>query len=261
MCGRYYRKSDKQKIAEAFHATKVDDFPLPPWDYNVAPTTMQPIIRQSRDTAERELVQLRWGLVPFFTKSLAEFKGFSTINARAETLTKSRHLSRPFKKRRCLVPASGFYEWKKLDAKNKQPFGFDLATKQMLAFAGLWDAWFEPPEIGENRYAVAMRGAMLRKEDLTPEKLAEIEASREPRWLQSYTIITTEANELMAPVHNRMPVILHPGDFDRWLDREVTDQPPIDLLRPFPADEMEAFEVSKDVGNVKNNSPELLNSK
>ena len=90
--------------------------------------------------------------------------------------------------------------------------------------------------------------------------------SRSPRprsdhWLQSYTIITTEANELMAPVHNRMPVILHPGDFDRWLDREVTDQPPIDLLRPFPADEMEAFEVSKDVGNVKNNSPELLNSK
>jgi putative SOS response-associated peptidase YedK len=102
---------------------------------------------------------------------------------------------------------------------------------------------------------------MLRKEDLTPEKLAEIEASREPRWLQSYTIITTEANELMAPVHNRMPVILHPRDFDRWLDREVTDQPPIDLLRPFPADEMEAFEVSDDVGNAKNNAPELLNSK
>jgi putative SOS response-associated peptidase YedK len=79
---------------------------------------------------------------------------------------------------------------------------------------------------------------------------------------QSYTIITTEANELIAPVHDRMPVILHPGAYDRWLDRDSDpSRPPIDLLHPFPADEMEAFEVSKDVGNVKNNSPELLNSK
>jgi putative SOS response-associated peptidase YedK len=228
MCGRYYRKSDKQKIAEAFHATRVDDFPLPPWDYNVAPTSMQPIIRQSRDTGERELAQMRWGLVPFFTKDLSSLRAFSTINARAESIAKSATYREPFKKRRCLVPASGFFEWKKLDAKNKQPFAFDLANGKMMAFAGLWDAWKDP---------------------------------KNDQWLQSYTIITTEANELMAPVHNRMPVILHPGNFDRWLDREVSDQPPIDLLRPFPADEMEAFEVSKDVGNVKNNSPELLNSK
>ena len=228
MCGRYYRKADKQKIAEAFHATKVDDFPLPPWDYNVAPTTMQPIIRANRDTAERELAQLRWGLVPFFTKQFSEVKGISTINARAETVAKSPTYREPFKKRRCLVPASGFYEWKKLDAKTKQPFAFDLANGRMLAFAGLWDAWKDPGN---------------------------------GKWLQSYTIITTEANELMAPMHERMPVILHPSDFDRWLSREEMYQPPVDLLRPFPADEMEAFEVSKDVGNVKNNSPELLNSK
>jgi putative SOS response-associated peptidase YedK len=234
MCGRYYRKSDKQKIAEAFHAKKVDDFVLPPWDYNVAPTSMQPIIRQSRDTAERELVSLRWGLVPFFAQDLKAFKGFSTINARAENITTSRTYREPFKKRRCLVPASGFYEWKKIGDpmvkkdRVKIPYAFDLANGHMMAFAGLWDAWKDPAN---------------------------------GQWLQSYTIITTEANELMAPVHDRMPVILHPGDFNRWLDREVTDQPPIDLLRPFPADEMEAFEVSKDVGNVKNNSPELLNSK
>jgi putative SOS response-associated peptidase YedK len=233
MCGHYYRKSDKQKIAEAFHATKVDDFPLPPWDYNVAPTSMQPIIRQSRDTGERELVSLRWGLVPFFTKDLADVGGNSTINARAETVATSNTYREPFKRRRCIVPASGFYEWKKLDAKSKQPFAFDLANGKMMGFAGLWDAWKEPKS--------------------SPQAVGH--------WLQSFTIITTEANELMAPVHNRMPVILHPGDFDRWLDREPTDQPPIDLLRPFPADEMEAFEVSKDVGNVKNNSPELMNSK
>jgi putative SOS response-associated peptidase YedK len=203
MCGRYYRKSDKQKIAEAFHATKVDDFPLPPWDYNVAPTTMQPIIRQSRHTGERELVQMRWGLVPFFTKDLSSLKAFSTINARAESIMKSATYREPFKKRRCLVPASGFFEWKKLDAKNKQPFAFDLASGKMMAFAGLWDAWKDPAN---------------------------------NQWLQSYTIVTTEANELMAPVHDRMPVILHSRDFDRWLDREVTDQPPIELLRPFPSD-------------------------
>src|SRR6478672_8390421 len=144
MCGRYYRKSDKQKIAEAFHATKVDDFPLPPWDYNVAPTSMQPIIRNNRDTGERELVSLRWGLIPFFTKNLADVKGISTINARAETVATSGTYREPFKRRHCIVPASGFYEWRKLDAKHKQPFAFDLANGKMMGFAGLWDAWKEP---------------------------------------------------------------------------------------------------------------------
>jgi putative SOS response-associated peptidase YedK len=194
---------------------------------------MQPIIRTNRDTGERELVSLRWGLIPFFTKSLADFKGFSTINARSETVSKSAAYREPFKKRRCLVPASGFYECKKfqadtLAAKNKRPFAFDLANGNMMAFTGLWDAW---------------------------------KNSADGSWLQSFTIITTEANEIMAPVHTRMPVILHESNFNRWLDREETRQPPIDLLRPFPADEMEAFEVSKDVGNVRNNSADLLNSK
>jgi putative SOS response-associated peptidase YedK len=99
----------------------------------------------------------------------------------------------------------------------------------MMAFAGLWDGWKDPANGGS---------------------------------LQSYTIITTGANELMAKIHDRMPVILNPSDYDRWLDRDSDPEtPPLDLLRPFPADEMEAFEVSNDVGNVKNNSPELLNGK
>ena len=136
MCGRYCRKSDKQKIAEAFHATKVDDFPLPPWDYNVAPTSMQPVIRNNRDTAERELVSLRWGLIPFFTQSLSDVKGISTINARAETVSTSNTYREPFKRRRCIVPASGFYEWKRTgDPRGpkkyqvKVPFTFDLANR------------------------------------------------------------------------------------------------------------------------------------
>lgn len=165
MCGRYYRRSGKQNIAEAFREKLVDDgTPSPPWDYNVAPTTIQPIIRNNRDTNERELVSLRWGLIPFFTKDIKDVKGISTINARSEAVTTSRTFREPFKKRRCLVPASGFYEWKKLDEKNKQPFAFDLANGQMMAFAGLWDGWKDPAT---------------------------------GNWLQSYAIITTEANELM----------------------------------------------------------------
>jgi putative SOS response-associated peptidase YedK len=235
MCGRYYRKSDKQKIAESFQVKHVGDFRLPPDDYNIAPSTSQPVIRNNRDDGERELVSLRWGLVPFWTKDLKSFKSFSTINARAETIATSRTYREPFKKgRRCLIPASGFYEWKRVGGKmapkkdqEKIPFAFDLANGKMLAFAGLWDAWKNPTD---------------------------------GSWLQTFTILTTEANELMAPVHDRMPVILHPGDFNRWLDRGEAHQPPLDLLRPFPADEMEAFEVSKDVGNVRNNSADLLNS-
>lgn len=136
-------------------------------------------------------------------------------------------LREPFKKRRCLVPASGFYEWKLLAPKNKQPYAFDLANGSMMAFAGLWDGWKDPAN---------------------------------GQWLQTYTIITTEANELMAPVHNRMPVILHPSNFDRWLDRGETERPPLDLLRPLPSEEMEAHEANTAVGNVRNNGPEMLNN-
>jgi len=202
MCGRYYRRSDKQRIAEAFHVAKVDDFALPPWDYNVAPTTFQPIIRNNRDTGEREMKLLRWGLVPFFTKSIADVKGLSTINARGETVATSPTYREPFKRRRCLIPASGFYEWKRIDPKNKQPYAFDLSNGNLMAFAALWDGWKDPAN---------------------------------NKWLQTFTIITTDANELMASVHNRMPVILHPSDFDRWLSRDETDRPTVDLPRPFPS--------------------------
>ena len=234
MCGRYYRRSDKQHIAEAFRLGKLPEgLVLPAWDYNVAPTTVQPVIREQRETGKRELVMMRWGLIPFFAKSLKEFP-FTTFNAKAEGLTKSPVYRTPFERRRCLVPANGFYEWKKIDTKNKQPYRFDLANGQPFAFAGLWDAWKEPKQ--------------------SPQHV--------DTWLQSFTIITTEPNELTASVHNRMPVILRPSDYDRWLSREESDPAhlPIDLLRPFPAEEMEAHQAHKDVGNVRNNHAELLNS-
>ena len=139
MCGRYYRRSDKQRIADAFRLGQLPEgFVLPP-DFNVAPTTTQ----------------------------LADFKGFSTINAKAETVA-SRALWRgPFERRRCLVPADGFYEWKRLDSKTKQPYAFGLKDAVPFAFAGLWDAWKDPAN-GD--------------------------------WLQTFSIITTDPNEVTAIV-------------------------------------------------------------
>ena len=224
MCGRYYRVSDKQRIAEAFHLGRLpEEFEAPP-DYNVAPSTFQPVVRAERETGERELVMMRWGMVPYFAKSLAEFKGLGTINAKAETLTSRAIWRAPFERRRCLVPADGFYEWKRLDAKTRQPYGFTMKSGGMLAFAGLWDAWKEPAGGG---------------------------------WLQSFSIITTDPNELTARVHNRMPVILRRADYDRWLSREIGERPPSDLLRPFDAEQMAAFPVDPRVGSVRNNEPGL----
>ncbi len=226
MCGRYVRRSDKQRIAEAFRVGEVPtDLIIPDWDYNVAPSTFQPVIRDDREGTGRELVLMRWGLVPFFTKQLSDVKGISTINARAETIQTSPTWRTPFKKRRCLVPVDGFYEWKKLDAKTKQPYVFTMQDAAPFAFAGLWDAWKAPDDT----------------------------------WLQSFSIVTTEANELMSAVHTRMPVILHPREFDRWLQRDA-ERPPLDLLRPFESEAMTASPCNPLVGNVRNNGPEMLNS-
>ena len=199
--------------------------------YNVAPTTFQPVIRNTRDGAVREMLLMRWGLVPFFAKSLADFKGFTTFNAKAESLAKSATWREPLQRgRRCLVPADGFYEWKKLASDTKkpvtQPFAFTVPEEPIFAFAGLWDAWHD------------------REEDT---------------WLQSFTIITTAPNELTSTVHTRMPAIMHQRDHDEWLLRE--GPPPVHLLKPFPAEEMDMQPVSKDVGNVRNDHADLLNSK
>lgn len=196
---------------------------MPEADYNVAPTTFQPVIRASKETGERELVAMRWGLVPYFAKSVAEFKGFSTINAQAEMLTSRAMWRVPFERRRCLVPADGFYEWKALDAKMRQPYAFAMRSGEPFAFAGLWDAWKEP----------------------------------DGGWLQSFAIITTDPNELTTTVHTRMPAILKPSEYDRWLTRDTAERPPLDLLRPYDAAAMRAFPVDPRVGNVRNNEPTL----
>ncbi len=206
MCGRYKRKSDKQAIATAFHVNgHLDSVILPP-DDDVRPATMQPIIRVNKDTGERDLVMARWGFVPSWHKPNERFPP-TTFNARAEGIEKAGMWKRAFATHRCLVPADSFYEWHKIRKKDNPKYEITLKNHRPFAFAGLWGAW-KNPETGD--------------------------------WLQSYTIITTDPNELMESIHNRMPVILHPNDYTRWLSREETEQPPIDLLRPFEAETMTA---------------------
>lgn len=225
MCGRYGRRADKQRIAEWMqtHNTDVfDDSYLAP-SYNVAPQSSQPVVRLDSEMGGRELSIMRWGLIPFWSKDSKI--AYSTINAKAETITTSPTYREAIKRRRCLVPADWFYEWKKMDAKTKQPYAIALNDGSLFAFAGLWDTW---------------------KDKATGQAI------------NTYTVITTDPNQLMEPLHNRMPVILQRRDYDRWLAPGDPSQLPVDLLRPFPAEEMKAWKVGSAVGNVRNNSPELI---
>jgi putative SOS response-associated peptidase YedK len=212
MCGRYGRRPDKQRIAEAMQAGYVNVFEDIPPRYNIAPTDIQPIVRISRDTGDRELTMMRWGLVPWWAKDVKV--GFSSINAKAETLTTSRAFREAFERRRCLVPAEWFYEWQKLDAKTKRPFAISMKDHSIFAFAGLWESWKD--KSGEG--------------------------------LLTYTIVTTDPNELVEPLHNRMPVILTPKDYGRWMAPANPSHLPVDLLKPFPSALMTVWKVSTAVG-------------
>jgi putative SOS response-associated peptidase YedK len=222
MCGRYFRRSDKQRLAEAFRLGLPTSFEILP-SFNVAPQTFQPVVRLSSETGNREMAPMRWGLVPFWAgdSKLA----YSTINAKAETLATSPAFREAFKRRRCLIPLDGFYEWQPINAKQKQPFAVSLKSGELFAVAGLWDRW---------------------KDKATGQSL------------ETYTIITTDPNALMEPFHNRMPVIVKPEDFERWMAPADPARLPTDLLRPYPEDEMRVWKVASAVGNVRNDNPELV---
>ncbi len=219
MCGRYVRRSDKQRIADHFHVhgPSLPEFG-PSW--NIAPQTFQPVVRLSRESGGREIVLMRWGLVPYWAKDAK--MGARSINARAETVATAPVFRDAFRYRRCLVPAEAFYEWQKLDAKTKQPFAIAMKDGSPYAFAGVWDRWKDP-------------------------------ATREP--LETFAIITCDPNELLQTMHDRMPVIVPPKDYERWLAPAHPGQLPVDLLRPFPAEEMTAWKVNAGVGNVRNDTP------
>ncbi|MDR3438842.1 SOS response-associated peptidase [Telmatospirillum sp.] len=220
MCGRYVSMQPPEALRRIFGTTGV--FADLSARYNIAPTQAVLAVRFNRDTRERSLDLLRWGLIPHWAKDPSI--GVKLINARAETITEKPAFRQAFAKRRCLIPADAFYEWK-TGTKPKQPYAISLSDGRPFAFAGLWENWKGPEGI----------------------------------WVRTCTIITTSANALMVPLHDRMPVILDPVDYGMWLGEEEADQEQIlALLRPFPADRMKAVPVSRDINDVRLAEPSLL---
>lgn len=221
MCGRYVRRSTKKVIADWFG---VDPERLPEFapSFNIAPQTFQPVVRLSPDTDEREIVLMRWGLVPFWARDARD--GVKRINARAESIATNASFREAIKERRCLVPADAFYEWQKIGTKSTQPFAIGMADDSPYAFAGLWESWKE----------------------------------KDGTRLETFTVITTDPNDVLEPLHDRMPVIIEPKDYDRWLEPADANALPLDLLLPFPAERMKAWKVSSRVGNVRNDEEQLL---
>jgi putative SOS response-associated peptidase YedK len=177
-------------------------------------------VRQIEDG--REAVLLKWGLIPSWAKD--DSMSARLINARSETVTEKPAFREAFKRSRCIIPADGFYEWQRTEGK-KQPYFFHMRDEHPFGFAGLWDRWR-----GENGKVI-----------------------------ESCTILTTEANEVLLPVHDRMPVILHPETYDEWLDADARAVESLkELLRPYPASEMTSYPVSARVNSPRNQGEELI---
>jgi putative SOS response-associated peptidase YedK len=259
MCGRYYRHSDKQKIAESFHVSRwAPDVHLAP-DFNIAPSTLQPIIRSSPEDGEREIVLMRWGLIPAKIIDPDAFKTFSTTNARAETILEKAIWKEPFQRSRCLVPLDGFYEWLQRPSL-PQPGPIEPGERGLFGDIAVPAKAAAKPKAGSRPvYKFEMR-------DGRPYALAGLYSEWRPRKgsslppLDTFSIVTTEANELTEPIHDRMPVILHARDYERWLTDCDEFRPPLDLLRPYESEGMRMTSANRLVGNVRNNGPEMLNS-
>jgi putative SOS response-associated peptidase YedK len=221
MCGRYTIHTPRDKIRERYGiardlATLEKLFER----YNVAPSQPVAAVRIARDGV-RELVPLRWGLIPHWAKDPKT--GYSMINARAETVAAKPAFRDAFRRRRCLIPADGFYEWKQVGTA-KQPFHIRMKEGGDFAFAGLWEHW-----------------------------------QGEDQEIESCSIIVTDANDLLRPIHDRMPVILDPADYEAWLDPENRDTEALaGLLMPYPAERMEAVPVSRRVNSPKTDEASLL---
>ncbi len=219
MCGRINLRMSPAELARVF-----DLFREPDWAprYNLGPM-QQALVVRCKPEGIRLAEPLQWGLVPNWAKDAKI--GSQTFNARAETVATKPAFRSAFKKRRCLIPASGFYEWQKVDTKTKQPWHIFRADGQPLTFAGLWEHWSTP----------------------------------DGRTLESFTIITTEANEFMAEIHDRMPVILDKSHWNLWLDPlEVPPEALTELLIPCPSEWLDKYPVSSLVGNVRNESSDCL---
>ncbi|MCA1960799.1 MAG: SOS response-associated peptidase [Desulfomonile sp.] len=219
MCGRFVLMSPGGLVAEHFLLPEEPE--LEP-RYNIAPSRQIAAIRLAKDSSDRELVCLTWGLVPFWAKDRTI--GYKMINAKCETVAEKPAFRAAFRDRRCLVPANGFFEWKR-DSGRKQPYFIYVSEEGLLAFAGLWERWTAP-------------GGDV---------------------LESCTILTTCANELVSSIHDRMPVILDPADYALWLDRTVKGPEPLmRLFKPYSAERMMKRAVTGRVNSPSNDDPSCI---
>ena len=214
MCGRYRLGRGKAAFVKVFGVDR-QDFEWSP-RYNIAPTDQAPTVRQHRTQPKRLLQKMRWGLVPYWAKELSI--GARMINARSEEAPTKPAFRESLVKRRCLVPADGFYEWKK-QGKARQPYCFALRNDDVFAFAGIWDRWKDP----------------------------------QGQPIETFSILTTTPNVLTATIHDRMPVILCPDDYELWLDPGFGDLNAIqEMLKPYDANAMKSYPVSQRVNSVAN---------
>lgn len=219
MCGRLNIAATGPKLVEAFDIVRdVELFDALQPRYNVAPSQQIPAVRL--DGGARAACLLRWGLIPSWAKDAKV--GYKMINARAETVADKPAYRAAFRRHRCLIPATGFYEWQQTDC--KQPYNVRMRGGEPFALAGLWEHW-----------------------------------SYEGTVIESCTIVVTDANELMRRIHDRMPVILQPKDYDLWLDPAVSDRARLlPLLCPYAREDLELYPVSRLVNSPKNDRPELI---
>jgi putative SOS response-associated peptidase YedK len=216
MCGRFAQRSDPKRLAKEF---KVAEVPQVEARYNIAPTQEILAVRELADG--REMAFFKWGLVPSWAKDTS--MGARLINARAETVEEKPSFREAFKRRRCIIPADGFYEWRRTAGK-KQPFFFRMRDESPFGFAGLWERW-----------------------------------EGEGKAIESCTILTTEANEVLNLVHDRMPVILHPEEYALWLGGDERQRGLLkELLRPYPTDAMVGYPVSPLVNSPRSKGSELI---
>jgi len=214
MCGRY-RLTRAEKLAQQFETDLSEIFPP---RYNIAPTQPVPVVHGA--ASGRQVSVMRWGLIPSWAKDSTA----SQINARSETLLEKPAFRESFERRRCLIPADGFYEWVRY-GKSRQPFHFGMKDESLFAFAGIWDRW-KPTQ-----------GPVV----------------------ESCAILTTSANRLVSDVHDRMPVILRPEHYYAWLAAPISEiQRHAELFRPFEAAMMKRFLVGLPVNNPQNDSPECV---
>lgn len=211
MCGRFSLTPKIEQVIQKLNIINSIDYAP---NYNIAPSQDIVVVRNSGD--KLEISTMRWGLIPFWMKELP--KSNNLINARSETVASKPSFRNAYRKRRCLIPADGFYEWQKLE-NGKQPYYIQLKNKDIFTFAGLWEQW--------------------QGEDQT---------------IESCTILTTDANEDMKPIHHRMPVIIDQNQFHRWFD----NADPQDLLIPYPKGKLHAYAVSKFVNTPTNNGPNCV---